>query len=610
VLILSGPIRTPEGKSKMSFSHGITTTWASPGPTVPTVARRGSTELEMSQTTDVVYLTRRRAEVWHGQTCAGRHPGPMPIHSGATPSKGSERLRTIEGDKSSRRPSAPAWRVLLSARVGWLAVGLLVFVAAILTTHAIGAKSLWLDEGLSARIAQLDPGSGVSATYSTPTPGAIVLYYLLLHFWSTVGSDETWLRLLSAVFAVASIPFIYLLGNRLIGRAAGVTAATVVAFSPFVVSQAQQARPYGLVIFLSTILSLIFLSAMRGGGLRIWLLYAAAAIAGVYAHTTVAYLIAAQGGVAGIELVVSRQRPWPKVASRVAAGAIIVLACLPLTGQFSAEGLAGVPTPTFENVGVALYRLTGGATLLAVTSIGVLAIPLFGWHWLRRGRGLEFSILMAASVVPIALELLISLRRPMFIERYLTMAIPGLALVVASAVDFLATWRPSSGGAFSRPPWMSPTVVRLVACALIVVLSVRSVGAAYTGFQEDWRGAVEIIASKAQPGDDVVLYPPYARLPFDYYASRQPIFRALVPIFPNVSWDQYFPASGPSLATSLSDAKRDGRVWIVYRSGDGVAADDANLIATFLSCGTTQADDALQGVRVVLVDLTGCGVAG
>ena len=312
---------------------------------------------------------------------------------------------------------------------------------------------------------------------------------------------------------------------------------------------------------------------------------------------------------AGVDLILFRRRSLASVAGRVTAGVAIVFACIPLTGQFSAEGLAGVPGPTFQNVGVALYRLTGGATLLAVTSVGVLAIPLFGWYWLRRGRGLEFSILMAAGIAPIALELLVSLQRPMFIERYLTMAIPGLALVVASAVEFLATWRPTFGAAFSRRSWRSPTLVRLVACALIVVLSLRSVGAVYGGFEEDWRAAVETIATQAQPGDAVVLYPPYARLPFDYYASRQSSFRDLVTIFPDVGWGQYFPASGPSLATSMSDARQAGRVWVVYRSGDAVGENDAKLLASFLTCGKTLSDTAFQGVRVELVDLAPCGVA-
>ena len=256
-------------------------------------------------------------------------------------------------------------------------MGVLMFVAAFLTTHAIGSRSLWLDEGLSARIAQFGPADAVSSTYSLPTPGAIALYYILLHFWSFVSSDETWLRLLSAACVVATVPLVYLLGKRLVGRVAGVTAATVFALSPFVVQYSQQARPYGLLLLLSTALTLIFYSAMKGGGLRTWLLYAVVAAAAMYVHTTVAYLIAAHGAVAGVDMILFRRHSVATITSRLAAAAIIVVASYPLTGQFSAEGLAGVPLPTVENVGAATVppkiALLGSSSLTSMSSCGLSA---------------------------------------------------------------------------------------------------------------------------------------------------------------------------------------------------------------------------------------------
>ncbi len=415
-------------------------------------------------------------------------------------------------------------RVLLTPRAGWVVVGILTAVAALLTTHSIGGKSLWLDEALSARIAQLSPADGVSATYATPTPGAMALYYLVLHFWAAVSSDEAWLRLLSAMFAVASVPLVYLVGSRLMGRAAGLTAAAVVALSPFVVAQGQEARPYALVIFVSTALTLVFYEAMKGGKLRIWLLYAAVAAAGIYVHTTVAYLIAAHGTAAGVDLILVRGRSASTIAGRLTAGAIIVLAGLPLIGQFSAQGLAGVAPPSIDTVRATLEALTGGRTLLVVTGVAVIAAPFVGWSWSRRGRGLEFSVLIAASIAPVLLELFVSLLRPMFIERYLAMAIPGLALLIGAAVEFASTWRPTRGAQRMRASSRPSAVVVAVALAVVAALSLRSVGDVDAAPQEDWRSAVAMVAADAQPGDGVIVYPGYARLPFDYYAGRQPVF--------------------------------------------------------------------------------------
>jgi hypothetical protein len=199
---------------------------------------------------------------------------------------------------------------------------------------------------------------------------------------------------------------------------------------------------------------------------------------------------------------------------------------------------------------------------------------------------------VAVSLVPIALELLVSLERPMFIERYLAMSVPGLALVIASAVELVPL-----------------RLARVAALAVIVALSLRSVGDVYTAPQEQWRSAVAMVAAEAEPGDAVIVYPGYARLPFDYYTSPQLNFRDIKPDFPEIGWGQYFPASGPSLEMSLSDASRTGRVWVVYRSSDPVASSDARLLASFLSCGKTQSENTFQWVKVVLVDFPStCGV--
>lgn len=485
---------------------------------------------------------------------------------------------------------------------GWLLIGGLMCVTAFLTLHAIGDRSLWLDEGLSARMAQLDPVAGINATYQLPTPGAIALYYLILHFWSTFGSDPTWLRSFSAMCVIAAVPVVYVLGSRLIGRTVGITAATVMGLSPFVVNEGQSARPYGLVILISTILTLILYSAIKGGGFRRWLLYAAVAAAGIYVHTTVAYLIAAQGSVAGIELVLCHRKSLRTFAERGAAAAMIVLAGLPLTGQFSAAGLAGVAPPSIATVTSAMTDLAGGRTLLAVTCLGIVALPLVGWCWLKRGRGLEFAILVAASIAPVALELAFSLLRPMFIDRYLAMAVPGLALVIGAAVDLLSLERLTAGTAAMGSISMRSTIARAAVLAVIAVLSLRSLVAPYT---EQWSTAVQMVASEYRPGDGVIVYPGYAREPFDYYASKQPVFQDVTPLFPDVAWGQYFPASGPSLQSSLSTAVHVARVWVIRRSGDAISDSDAKLLASYLSCaGTIESNTTLQGVTVELVDFS------
>ena len=291
------------------------------------------------------------------------------------------------------------------------------------------------------------------------------------------------------------------------------------------VAQGQEARPYALVIFVSTALTLVFYEAMRGRE--------SPDLALVRRSGGRGHLRAHDGRVSDrrsrnrgrrSNLILVRGRSASTIAGRLTAGAIIVLAGLPLIGQFSAQGLAGVAPPSIDTVRATLEALTGGRTLLVVTGVAVIAAPFVGWSWSRRGRGLEFSVLIAASIAPVLLELFVSLLRPMFIERYLAMAIPGLALLIGAAVEFASTWRPTRGAQRMRASSRPSAVVVAVALAVVAALSLRSVGDVYAAPQEDWRSAVAMVAADAQPGDGVIVYPGYARLPFDYYAGRQPVF--------------------------------------------------------------------------------------
>jgi mannosyltransferase len=76
------------------------------------------------------------------------------------------------------------------------------------------------------------------------------LYYLLLHYWIKFnGVNPSDLRMLSALFGTATIPIIYLIGKRISGVLVGLTAAVILALSPFNIRFAQEARMYTLLMF-------------------------------------------------------------------------------------------------------------------------------------------------------------------------------------------------------------------------------------------------------------------------------------------------------------------------------------------------------------------------
>ena len=137
-------------------------------------------------------------------------------------------------------------------------VAFLVLQAALFFIIGIAKESLWNDEGQTLAIAFSKGFSGAlfnpfSMTNQPP------LYYILLHLWGSIfGLSNTALRLPSALFMIACIPLLFHIGKKLNGKWAGFFACQFFIFSPYIISYAQEARPYALYCFLS-LLSFYFL---------------------------------------------------------------------------------------------------------------------------------------------------------------------------------------------------------------------------------------------------------------------------------------------------------------------------------------------------------------
>ena len=102
--------------------------------------------------------------------------------------------------------------------VPWAALAVGVVVTAGIAARFVARSHLWLDEALTVNIARLPLGRMEAALRHD---GAPPLYYVLLHLWMRVfGTGDVAVRALSGVFAVATLPALYLAGRRIGGRAA------------------------------------------------------------------------------------------------------------------------------------------------------------------------------------------------------------------------------------------------------------------------------------------------------------------------------------------------------------------------------------------------------
>jgi len=93
-------------------------------------------------------------------------------------------------------------------------------------------------------------------------------YYLLLGYWlKLAGTSDFSLRLPSIVFSFLSMPFIWLIAERLGSRKAAFISCFLYVFAPMAIFYSTEARVYSLVIFFSSILVwlTLLLPTSKGG---------------------------------------------------------------------------------------------------------------------------------------------------------------------------------------------------------------------------------------------------------------------------------------------------------------------------------------------------------
>jgi len=469
----------------------------------------------------------------------------------------------------TRGAIAPTWR-----RADLLLLAI-VLLAAVLRLSRLGSQSFWLDEAFSVALARAPRGS---FWFEIRTREAnMALYYGLLRLWLRGGSGEAFVRLLSAIAGIATVPVVYAIGARLFGRRTGLAGALLLAVDPMHVYDSQDARSYALAVLLVSLSTLAFVRALgtaaatppspvsaehaspatrgRERTAGWWVLYAVTSALAVYAHFYAGLVLLAQW----VSLLVRRGRlPWRRLS---AAGATIAVLLAPLAG-FLLSGphsnidwlgdavrttlprllRAGFSAPGFA-IGAGYVSVLGGLVATGIAAIRSARLPEERW---------AFAVVLAWLVVPAGIALIVSVTdRPVLEPRYLSVCLPALALMAAAVI------------ATAPAAW-----VRGLVLGVIVLAAGGTDWALLTRYRkENWRDATRLILTASRPGDVIVFYAPYVRRAFDYYRDRPGPSRSTPRVlYPS---DQYseFRFGGTSTVTlgrALdSAAAADGAVWLV-----------------------------------------------
>jgi mannosyltransferase len=494
-------------------------------------------------------------------------------------------------------------------------------VGAVLRFSGIGDDSFWLDEAHTGRFTRL--GLGELWDWSDPydrgnPPG----YVTLLKGWAQVSRSDAWLRSFSALAGTLTIPATFLIGARIRNARLGLMAATLLALSGYHIRFSQEARTYALVGLVAAIAILSVAQLItepdgdiawrvrgsrrwnqrtRGQGLRrpvtwtdlAWFGYAAAAGLGFLFHNTAAAIPVA----ANLAVLVwwIRVRPKPPRFARnwiVANLAVLVIwmAWLPAfrnqlsqitsdwwvdppTVRSVAEGIADLLAPSF-GLAMPWNGPTWGA--VALTAVGLVGLWIGIGALDARYRVLLWAMILTLPVV----ELLFSIRRPIFLTRTLVWVLVPISVGMALIADrFRARWR-----------W--PIFAGLLAIAAFGAYAYHT-----TYEKEQWDEAVALIQAEAGPDDIVLVQPPNTVAAFDHYLDRD-AFAGEVYAAPNRLPDR------TDRGSAVTDADRQlvadlaaehDSVWLVLNH----IPDTESLEPTLAAITTEETRTTLRGLIII-----------
>lgn len=382
-----------------------------------------------------------------------------------------------------------------------LLVGALVLVAGVLRFYRLGHQGFWFDEANTAQEVHFTLGQMITLLkhYESTPP----LYYGIAWVWARIfGYGEIALRSLSAVLGVLAVPVGYGAARKLISRRAGLTAAALVAFNPYLIWYSQEARAYSLVVLLTGGGLLAFAYARENASrfaIAAWVILSGLALATEY------YAV----------LVVAPEALWLLYLHRhrrtLQAGlAVLAVCCAPLLWFAISQNATGhaswiAPLPLAPRVGQIFpqFLIGYGAPVYAVLMRVAEVVALVGLFLLfRRTETHERSGAVVAGSIALGGLVLCLLLVGVGIDDLITRNVISLWMPAAVAL--------AGGLAASRARRVGVSLTASL-CALGIV-SAGAVAFDRSLQRPDWRKLAALLGTHAPPGGRALLIQRYRTL--------------------------------------------------------------------------------------------------
>lgn len=384
---------------------------------------------------------------------------------------------------------------------------------------------LWYDEIITL-LDSVRPPLGSILTHF-PSNNDHPLYLAVAHlFVSALGEDPWALRLPAALFGIAAIPLLYLVGTAVTDRREAGAAALILTFSYHHVWFSQNARGYTALLFFVMLSTLAVIRWFDTGRRSFLLLYVVSTALGAYAHLTMVLVCVSQALACLFDWWWygrgSRARAqWQELtAAFIGAGLLTVAFYVPMLVDVSAFYSPGttppdeVATPLWS-VFAAVRGLQAGFGSVWTIVIGAILFGAGVWSYVKQRPTVALLLLLA---VPFTLLVILVLQRPVR-PRFVLFAIGfGLLVILRGGASLGVLVAPLTFGKLTRQQSATVMVVLLTVGALAV--SIRSLPFGYRFPKQDYERAVSFVEQSKSDGDVAAVVGEMATTPVLRYLGR------------------------------------------------------------------------------------------
>lgn len=377
----------------------------------------------------------------------------------------------------------------------------------VVTVPVLGIYGLWFDEIFSVEMSQ--DFSSVLRMVQTQENN-MLLHYLLLRLWLPLGDGgEVFLRLSSLLLVLLSLLPLHAAARRLSNIAVANYSCLFYVSHYLVLQHAEVCRGYSLSLLMTSLLCWRWIVAWQNGKNRDWIIAGFLGGLAVWSH----YFAALATPVLLFAMVWrdGLRQPWRQLCLSALAW---VLAALPIFLTRPPDGAAQISwadIPTLYATQGTLWMLSGvdggfekpTLAILFAAVVFILFLRRQQWRaahdWRNPVVGIAAGLLL--TVLAVLLESFVG--QPLFVPRFFTPLAPLYSVVIGAMLVLL--W-----------PWLR--------YSLLVAILATSFYETWRPFVTEpvplrfwWKPMVLQVLQDLQPGDVILVYPSFLRMPVDYY---------------------------------------------------------------------------------------------